>query len=95
MYVAIVPSGGISQSSGAPTASGSAATVYRIDPGGTVKALGSFTLYNVSTQEAVPQSALATLDVSEGGKFYARSWDGQAKPAAVVHGPTSPGHRGF
>lgn len=95
MLIAVTPAGGISQSTGAPVAAGSTVAVYRLDPGGSIASLGLQTLYNISTVEAVPASVLATIDVSENGHYFCRTWATQAYPAQVIHSHMSPGHKGF
>lgn len=95
MLIAVVPSGGMAQSTGAPVASGSAATVYNVQAGGgAVSVVGSFTIYNISTTESVAAGALAVLQPAEGGHYYAAAWSGQAN-APPVHGYLNPGHRNF
>jgi hypothetical protein len=95
MLLAIVPTGGIAQSTGAPTVSGTAATIYRVDPGGTIAQVNSAVLYNVSTAEAVPAGALATVGLSENGHYYVQTWAAQASPGSVIHAAGTPYHRGF
>ena len=84
MLLAITPSGGIAQSTGAPVAAGSTAVAWKMDPGGGIVSMGSVTIYNVSTAEAVPGSVLATLSLSPNNRYYASTWSGQASPASVL-----------
>lgn len=86
MLLATVPSGGIAQvtAGSAPNAAGSTATLYRMDPGGTITQLAAVTLYNVSTAEAVPASALATVVQTPGGHYVCLTWAGQVYPYSVL-----------
>lgn len=96
MLMAIVPSGGISQSSGAPVAAGSTTTLFIVGvQGDTIAAAGLVTLYNISTLESVPANALALVQQTENGHYYCSRWAGQVSPAAIVHASGSPNHKGF
>jgi hypothetical protein len=94
VFICTTPTGGVGQASagppaGPPIASSNPAVVYSVDPGGTLRSMGSMPIYNISQVEAVPAAVMCTLIPSPGGKMICQTWAGQQFPNAVVPGAIS------